>query len=773
MARVTGTLPAPSILTATRVDFGTALPDSPLEDDVSALSTTDAVVLRLIRLNSPAANPRRIFLQVSLPGEGSGFQEELTDAWEASAIALTLSAPTLPDIVIIGPASPGLDLNDPTEPYRWKLSVTQDAAAYSNGSSSGIGGWITDFNGLSAAQRASVDYILDDGEQRFAGTEGLSVQFGGAAASGVETRARIRRRLNEIGDARLTMIGAPADLTIPEDGDTVTITDVGESRVLFGGNVRTPSVEIIDGGDLLEITVPCVGHEQRLQDTIISPADGIRIVQLATAAEQVQEIVKLLEGEGFTTGALPDLGAYAEDMRFKPAYGVLRAIVEAASAVLIVSPEKEVTAPLLTALPSSGVTLDSTNTTDPRRSVDPKDRRTTQYLIGGVLDRTLAFVGDGSAKAFDLTGTEDPTDIEITLGAPTDVGTTGIPAIQFVQWGFRTGVSYGDLSALSDPPGDSVLLRRLRIGTAISGLTTSQKLRRIELNTSTTTSETSNNREDLSVGWEDSLRAITIKAPGLEDLVIPGPRASGVEDSDASEPYKWIVSQAQADAMYGGAGLEAWKLAIEALSSSERDQMQGIFSDGTTAAEGISLSVRSVSRVTVNNVEVDPAPDDEGSEWRFDLPSQQVIQDAAATALTSSQTLRVGISANRVAEDVVDEDPPVGRVLRATDVLDSDAILARVVAEREAHTDPAERIRGGIAIGAKLHVDIGQTVAMDTTFAGLLQVDTPAASDTWVLSVVTIQTAGDLLRYSFATQRDRYETESLDYWRELRAAPAD
>ena len=126
-----------------------------------------------------------------------------------------------------------------------------------------------------------------------------------------------------------------------------------------------------------------------------------------------------------------------------------------------------------------------------------------------------------------------------------------------------------------------------------------------------------------------------------------------------------------------------------------------------------------------------------------------------------------------MAVDEADDDPPVGRVLRATDLLDSDAILARVLSEREAHSDPAERTRGGIAIDAKIHVDIGQTVAMDTAFAGLLQVDSPLAADTWVLSVVTIQTAGNLLRYGFSTQRDRYETESLDYWRELRAAPAD
>ena len=410
--------------------------------------------------------------------------------------------------------------------------------------------------------------------------------------------------------------------------------------------------------------------------------------------------------------------------------------------------------------------------------MDPKDRRTTQYLIGGVLDRTLAFVGDGSAKAFDLTGTEDPLDLEFDQG-PTNTAVSG--GIRQVRWGHTTGVSYGDLSAIAGTPGDSVLWRELRVGWNATGLTAAQRRRRMRLLTSTTVSEDSGaDREDLSVAWEESPRAITIEAPGLADLVIPGPAASGLEEDDephpivgASEPYAWTVSQAQADAMYGGAGLEQWKIDVDALSDADKAQMRVIYSDGSTAAEGISLSVRAVSRVTVNNVEVDPAPDEEGSEWRFDLPSQQLIQDSGATALTSSKTLRVGISANRVAADEVDDDPPVGRVLRATDVLDSDAILARVLTERESHSDPAERIRGGIAIGAKLHVDIGETVAVDTAFAGLLQVDTPAASDTWVLSVVTIQTAGDLLRYSFATQRDRYETESLDYWRELRAAPAD
>ena len=603
-----------------------------------------------------------------------------------------------------------------------------------------------------------------------AGTQGVSVQFGGAATSGVETRVRIRRRLNEIGDARLTMIGAPADLTIPANGDTVEITDVQLSRVLFGGNVRTPTVEIIDGGELLEVTVPCVGHEQRLQDTIISPEDGIRIVQLATAAEQVQEIVKLLEGEGFTTGSLPDLGdGRAEDMRFKTAYGVLRAIVEAAGAVLIVSPGQEVTAPLLTALPSSGVTLDSTNTTDPRRSVDPKDRRTQQYLIGGVLERTLAFSGDGTTKAFDVTGTVDPSDVELDIGAPTGVGV--VFGYRQVIWRLQMSVDHlGVLTPLTGTPGDARYLAWLEIG-AIIFAPSSTRPRTVRLGILKVL--TADNRADLNDAWESSPRAITITAPGLDDLVLPGPTAAGIERDDDAESYSYLLSTSQADDAYGGLGLEQWKMDVEALSLSDRGLMTATFSDGTTAAEGISLSAQSLTRVTVDNVEVDPPVAAEGSEWRFDLPSQRLIQDAGATALTASQTLRVGIRANRVAVDEVDDDPAVGRVTRATGILDSDALLERVLAEREAHSDPAERIRGGIAIGAKIHVDVGQTVAVDTTFAGLLQVDTPAEGDTWVLSVVSIQTAGNLLKYGFRTQRDRYETESLDYWRELRASPAD
>ena len=429
-----------------------------------------------------------------------------------------------------------------------------------------------------------------------AGTQGVSVQFGGAATSGVETRVRIRRRLSEIGDARLTMIGAPADLTIPEDGDTVEITDVGASRVLFGGNVRTPSVEIVDGGELLEITVPCVGHEQRLQDTIISPADGIRIVQLDTAAEQIEEIVKLLEGEGFTTGALPDLGeGVATDMRFQPAYAVLRAIVEAASAVLIVSPEQEVTAPLLTALPSSGETLDGENTTDPRRSVDPKDRRTQQYLIGGVLDRTLAFVGDGNTRAFDLTGTEDPTDIELIPGAVRDVvvGQTGSPPVDTVRWSRVSGVAYGDLSGLVENQGDAGLLKGLDIGRATSG-TVDQKNRSMLVSVDPTS--TSIVRVDLSVAWEQSPRAVTLRAPGLEDLVVPGPDSSEAETNDLSELYSWRLTAAWASSCYNGQGLAQWKADVGALSQADQNAIVTVFSDGTTAAEGISLSVRSVAR---------------------------------------------------------------------------------------------------------------------------------------------------------------------------------
>ena len=615
-----------------------------------------------------------------------------------------------------------------------------------------------------------------------AGTQGVSVTFGGVATSGVETRVRIRRRLSEIGDARLTMIGAPADLTIPEDGDTVEITDVGESRVLFGGNVRTPSVEIVDGGELLEIMVPCVGHEQRLQDTIISPADGIRIVQLDTAAEQIEEIVKLLEGEGFTTGTLPDLGdGYAEDMRFQPAYAVLRAIVEGASAVLIVSPEKEVTAPLLTALPPSGETLNGSNVTDPRRSVDPKDRRTQQYLIGGTLERTLTFLGDGTAKAFDLTGTVDPVDVDVDFPAVSSIEDRPGP-YQRIRWIVCQQQSIGRETAtrggLAWEPYRPIPPRRVAFGASTSDR--SLEVARQRLRESGAFCWTCRIRSRQTVApktcWKCGKRhreQSRCKVNGLDDLVIPGPNADGVELSDDTEIYRWRVSAATAAAMYGGAGLPQWITDFRAAPEADQDSMTAIFSDGTTAAEGISLSVRGVTRVTVDNVEVDPAPDDEGSEWRFDLPSQQLIQDAAATALTSSQTLRVGIRANRVAVDEVDDDPAVGQVTKATDLVDTDLLLARVLSERESHSDPAERIRGGIAIDAKIHVDIGQTVALDTAFAGLLQVDTPAAADTWVLSVVTIQTAGNLLRYGFSTQRDRYETESLDYWRELRAAPAD
>ena len=159
MARVTISLPAPSDVLAGVIawfDAGVNL------GDVSALSSEAIALLRSLQVIDLAINRRTLSLNTAPdtaePPSTSG--PHLTDAWEASAVALTFRAPTLGDLTIPGPSFPGLQFSDASEPYVWRLTVAQSNAAYANG---GLPGWITDFNALAAAQQAGVTLILDDG----------------------------------------------------------------------------------------------------------------------------------------------------------------------------------------------------------------------------------------------------------------------------------------------------------------------------------------------------------------------------------------------------------------------------------------------------------------------------------------------------------------------------------------------------------------------------------------------------------------------------------
>ena len=159
MARVTGTLPAPTSQSTTGVTWADA---SVNYGDVAALAETAPAILRDLRVLNQGSNLRRFFLRIGRNTTESDILAgpHLTDAWEGSAVAITLQAPTLGDLVIVGPTTAGLLSSDMTEPYDWRLSVAQGNASYANG---GVSGWLSDFDGLTAAQQANVTYILDDG----------------------------------------------------------------------------------------------------------------------------------------------------------------------------------------------------------------------------------------------------------------------------------------------------------------------------------------------------------------------------------------------------------------------------------------------------------------------------------------------------------------------------------------------------------------------------------------------------------------------------------
>ena len=146
------------------------------------------------------------------------------------------------------------------------------------------------------------------------------------------------------------------------------------------------------------------------------------------------------------------------------------------------------------------------------------------------------------------------TRIVLDLPAPTSA-TTGL-----VSWGGGS-TNLGDLSALRATPG-TAQLRRL----ALFALGTL----RIQIQVATSTEDGSITGPDLSDTWERSARALTLRVPGLSDLVIAGGGVSG--SGDASEPYIWVA-----------APNTTWLTQFAALPAATRAQTQAIFDDGTTA----------------------------------------------------------------------------------------------------------------------------------------------------------------------------------------------
>ena len=154
MASVTLTLGAPTennSSTWVQWDKRTA-PDG--LGDISALSA-DSNARKLVRIR--LFYDGRIQFQTVQTADGSsgfGTSEELSERWEKSLVALTLSGDSLPTLVVAGPDSTAVTQGDSTEPYSWTVNgataLTERRA------------FITAITASAAVLLTSVTAVIDD-----------------------------------------------------------------------------------------------------------------------------------------------------------------------------------------------------------------------------------------------------------------------------------------------------------------------------------------------------------------------------------------------------------------------------------------------------------------------------------------------------------------------------------------------------------------------------------------------------------------------------------
>ena len=155
----------------------------------------------------------------------------------------------------------------------------------------------------------------------------------------------ITRGAGVTATARYRMIGRREDFTyFPRDDDEIEIRAADQNGVLlFGGYVDAPRIRVNRAG-LLSVAIGAVGWRHRLNDRRLTQADGIDIVKMSTATDQVTALVALLAGEGFTSVvdlATPDVPSRG-DMRFRYVGPILDEIAQLNDAILVVLPDRTV-----------------------------------------------------------------------------------------------------------------------------------------------------------------------------------------------------------------------------------------------------------------------------------------------------------------------------------------------------------------------------------------------------------------------------------------------
>ena len=209
----------------------------------------------------------------------------------------------------------------------------------------------------------------------------LRVSVGGRDYSDHVERGdwRIIRRTGVRSEARFRIIAKPGEIVIPRNGEAVIATaTLGGIVTLFGGYLDEPEIDAYTGTvGLYDLNLQSIGFRARLDDTLLTQLQGIDIVQLATAADQIEALVALLSGEGFTsTVSLPaDGNPDPEGMRLQHIGPVLDRTCTLNDAIPVVSATKVVSV-VARDLVTGDLVLDETNTEllrveDSRRTTGP------------------------------------------------------------------------------------------------------------------------------------------------------------------------------------------------------------------------------------------------------------------------------------------------------------------------------------------------------------------------------------------------------------------
>ena len=380
--------------------------------------------------------------------------------------------------------------------------------------------------------------------------------------------------------------------------------------------------------------------------------------------------------------------------------------------------------------------MDFVNFTRARRSATSRGVVTKQTVIGNQIIRAETFAGDGSETEFRMGLPGQQTVVSIA------VGDGRASPVASLLWDSLTL----DVSALSSVAGQNRDVRDLSLNNS-----TATVPRRISLQVT----ESPGVSADLSAAWETSTVALTISAPGLTDLVLPGPNSPGVSMSDTDAPYTWDLTAS----MWDDAGGDAWIADYLALPASEQAQAVATLNDGIAVSD--TLDVSDVIDLTVGGTATQLG--ESSDAWHFSRARQALI---AGTAPGNGTQVVVRYRANNVSVSDGARSLPIARVERSTGLLDLEEGDRLADALRTRNSRNEESLDLELSFTRRLHVEPGQTFAMTDELATRLGVENPQSNDRWLVEGLTIRSAGDHLIYTATVRRHRLR-QNMDFWRRL------